>query len=321
MSLFFLINLEGRLNERTIQLLNGADVQFRRSHRLDIALSTNMPVALVFLPAADIPRFVAEGRCALGITGFDQVQEAGLDCKLLLDLGFGKCKLQVQVPENSEWTEPKQLIGKSIVTSFTNLTNEYFTALEQGKVPAHQTPASSGSSIQASPSLKAADKKDDSTPVKALDTTIKYVGGSVEAAVALGVADAIVDLVESGETMRAAGLKPIGTVLSTSAWLIQSNSVSESELETCRIIQSRIEGVLAASRYVICNYNAPRSSLPILLKITPGRRAPTITSLEEEGWVAVGAMVHQSEIADVMDKLSANGAEDILVFNITNCRV
>lgn len=254
-----------------------------------------MPVALVFLPAADIPRFVAEGRCALGITGADQVSESGLDCDMLLDLSFGKCKLQVQVPENSEYEKPEQLIGKSIVTSFTKLTDEYFTKLEHGDSSSSQ------------------DKKS--------STTIKYVGGSVEAAVALGVADAIVDLVESGETMRAAGLKPIATLMNTSAWLIQNKRVSASDLEICNIIRSRLEGVLAASKYVLCNYNAPRNHLPELLKITPGRRAPTITQLEEEEWVAVSSMVLQTEIASVMDRLKSNGAEDILVFQISNCRV
>lgn len=281
-----------------------------------------MPVALVFLPAADIPRFVAEGRCALGITGFDQVQEAGLDCKMLLDLDFGKCKLQVQVPEKSNYTDPKQLIGKSIVTSFTTLTRQYFEALENDREPPFQSqaPSTGSSSRQASPAIKPVveSKIPSASPIK---TTLKYVGGSVEAAVALGVADAIVDLVESGETMRAAGLKPISTVLSTSAWLIQSNSVSDADLEICNTIKSRIEGVLAASRYVLCNYNAPRSHLNELLKITPGRRAPTITQLEEENWVAVSSMVPKSEIATVMDQLSKTGAEDILVFNISNCRV
>lgn len=271
-----------------------------------------MPVALVFLPAADIPRFVAEGKCALGITGYDQVRESSLDCDLILDLGFGKCKLQVQVPENGELQDPRQLVGKSVVTSFTTLTTEFFRKLEA------EEDAKNGSSIPQNGTSGESLIPGQQKPIK---TTIKYVGGSVEAAVALGVADGIVDLVESGETMRAAGLKPIATLLDTSAWLIQSKHASAEDLETVKIIRSRIEGVIAATRYVLCNYNAPRDNLTELLKITPGRRAPTITSLEEENWVAVSSMVLQSDIADVMDRLSANGAEDILVFNISNCRV
>lgn len=281
--------IEGRLYEKSVDLLKGADIQFYRSNRLDIAISTSLPVALVFLPAADIPRFVGEGRCSLGITGIDQVAESQVEVDNLLDLGFGRCKLQVQVPAEGEIHDSKSLIGKTIVTSFVNLTTRYFAKLE-GKEPG-----------------------------QALSTTIKYVGGSVEAAVALGVADAIVDLVESGETMRAAGLKPIDTILATSAHLIGSKTPSFPQVADT--IVSRLTGVMAAAKYVLCNYNAPRTVLPQLLKITPGRRAPTISPLDGEDWVAVSTMVLKSEIAQVMDQLSTEGASDILVFNISNCRV
>ena len=248
-----------------------------------------MPVALVFLPAADIPRFVGEGQCSLGITGADQVAESGVEVEEHLDLGFGNCLLQIQVPENGPYTEPEQLVGKTIVTSFVKLASDYFAKLE-GKQPG-----------------------------EALSTTIKHVGGSVEAAIALGVGDAIVDLVESGETMRAAGLKPIGTVMSTSATLIGSTHPTHTDV--LEIIKERLSGVLAANKFVLCNYNAPRDALPTLLQITPGRRAPTITTLDEEGWVAVSSMVEKKKVAEVMDQLSANQASDILVFQISNCRV
>ncbi|KAF5105642.1 hypothetical protein DV453_004638 [Geotrichum candidum] len=274
---------------KTIDLLKGADIQFRRSHRLDIALSTNMPIALVFLPAADIPRFVGEGRCTLGITGADQVAESGVDVEETLNLNFGNCKLQVQVPENGPFSDPKELIGKTIVTSFTKLADDYFRKLENKQ------------------------------PGEKLDTFIKFVGGSVEAAIALGVGDAIVDLVESGETMRAAGLKPIGTVMSTSATLITSKQPAFKE--TLDIVTARISGVLAAKKFVLCTYNAPRSNLEKLLSITPGRRAPTITSLDEEDWVAVSSMVERKNHAAVMDQLTAAGAADIIIFQISNCRV
>jgi ATP phosphoribosyltransferase len=126
----------------------------------------------VFLPAADISTFVGEGRVALGITGRDQVLEHEAlvpptdktGVTEVMDLGFGKCKLQVQIPVKGELQELDQLVGKTIVTSFTNLSRKYFDDLE----------AKTGQTTK---------------------TTIKYVGGSVEAACALGVADGIVDLV------------------------------------------------------------------------------------------------------------------------------
>jgi ATP phosphoribosyltransferase len=147
------------------------DIQFHRHNRLDIALVKNLPLALIFLPAADIPRFVAEGNVHLGITGQDQVAEFLLSAEEghgeiheLLELGFGKCLLQVQVPEQGNITDVKQLIGKRIVTSFTGLSKQFFAHLEN-----------KGTEVA--------------------NTQIKYVGGSVEAACALGVADGIVDLV------------------------------------------------------------------------------------------------------------------------------
>lgn len=287
--LLFAVPKKGRLYESCQKLLLGADIKFRRSNRLDIAISTNLPVALVFLPAADIPVFVAEGRCSLGITGIDQVMESNVKCTDMLDLQFGACKLQVQVPERGTITDPKQLIGGTIVTSFTHLTTQYFEKLE-GKQPGEP-----------------------------LATKIKFVGGSVEAAVALGVGDAIVDLVESGETMRAAGLKPIDTVLETSARLIRSETTANVEL-TERLFK-RIEGVVASTKFVLCNYNIPRASLKNALKITPGRRAATVSPLDDESWVAVSSMVLTKKIAEVMDELTGVGAEDILVIGLENCRV
>ncbi|RCK66516.1 ATP phosphoribosyltransferase [Candida viswanathii] len=288
--LLFAVPKKGRLYEKCCNLLNGADIQFRRSNRLDIALSTNLPIALIFLPAADIPVFVGEGNCDLGITGLDQIKEADQfeNIEDLLDLQFGKCKLQIQVPADGEYTTPEQLVGKKIVSSFTNLSKDYFSELS--------------------------DKP----------TNIRYVGGSVEASCALGVADAIVDLVESGETMKAAGLKAIATVLETSAHLISSKKPKHPEM--IKIIVQRLEGVLAAQEYVLCNYNAPKAIQAKCLSITPGRRAATVSTLDkhsedEEDWVAISSMVRRKDIGNVMDALKQAGASDILVLEISNCRV
>lgn len=296
--LLFAVPKKGRLYEKTKQLLNGSDIKFNRSNRLDIALCITLPIALIFLPAADIPTFVGEGKCDLGITGLDQVKESGIEeIDLLMDLGFGGCKLQVQVPEKDrKYTDPKQLVGKTIVSSFVKLSRDYFQQLEEEVL---------------------------GKPVDKLSTKIKYVGGSVEASCALGVGDAIVDLVESGETMRAAGLIDIATVLETSAYLIQARRPQQdkSREELIEVIKSRIQGVLTAQRYVCCSYNTPEGNLKELLKVTPGRRAPTISKLDDDGWVAVNSMIERKRKADIMDELKRKGASDIMVFEISNCRV
>lgn len=154
----------------------------------------NLPIALIFLPAADIPTFVGEGRVSLGITGRDTVDEhaAGVEaarkrrggpvdhsngCVEVLDLGFGYCKLQVQVPEKGNYQTPSDLIGKNIGTSFVHLAHEYFAKLEE-------TTAS-----------KNKENLNGSESNGKLKTNIIELSGSVEAACALGVADGIVDLV------------------------------------------------------------------------------------------------------------------------------
>ncbi|KAL8413929.1 hypothetical protein RB594_005240 [Gaeumannomyces avenae] len=323
--LLFAVPKKGRLQAHSLNLLEGADIQFRRENRLDIALVKNLPIALVFLPAADIPTFVGEGRVDLGITGEDQVQEhdagvraanrarrgsSGLassdgededgqkqqqrGCETVLDLGFGACKLQVQVPQKGSFASPADLVGKNIGTSFVHLAEKYFANLEQ-----------------------AAGLDGESAPPK-LRTKIIELSGSVEAACALGVADGIVDLVESGETMKAAGLMAIDTVVESSAILIKSKSPSNPEL--VELIASRIRGVITAQRYVLCQYNVERSRLAEATAITPGKRAPTITAIDQEGAVAVSAMVEKKKIAPVMDELTKVGATDILVLDIHNAR-
>lgn len=324
--LLFAVPKKGRLNQATLNLLEGADIQFKRENRLDIALVKNLPIALIFLPAADIPTFVGEGQVDLGITGWDQIQEhdarvraynrvrrASVDAaapnidendvkksrsEVVLELGFGGCKLQVQVPKDGPYRTSQDLVGKTIGTSFVDLATEHFARLELG--------------------LESETGTDDFLVPRKVRTKIIELSGSVEAACALGVADGIVDLVESGETMRAAGLEAIDTVVESQSVLIKSGSPSNPEL--VELIAARIRGVIAAQKYVMCQYNVERVKLPEVTKITPGKRAPTVTSLEEDGWVAVSVMVESKRIAVVMDDLVKAGAQDILVIDLKNSR-
>ncbi|KAF8817088.1 HisG-domain-containing protein [Phlegmacium glaucopus] len=292
--LLFAIPKKGRLYEKCISLLAGADIQFRRHNRLDVCLSLNHHLALIFLPASDIPSFVGKGNVDLGITGHDVILEAKMENMVTeeLRLGFGKCSLQVQAPEAGSIKTVEDLAGKRIVTSFEVLAGEFFDKLDDQL-------GLSG------------DKK----------TQIEYVGGSVEAACALGLADGIVDLVESGDTMRAAGLRAIATVLETEAVLIRSTTPKHPHLTPLvDLITKRIAGVIAASKYVVCQFNISRDKLSLATRIAPGRRAPTVSPLEEENWVAVSSMIEKKNCAIVMDDLVKIGAEDLLIFNLDNCR-
>jgi len=277
---------------------------------LDIALVENHPIALIFLNASDIPQFVGSGNIDLGITGQDQIAESGLSSEIneILPLGFGKCKLQVQIPDSSSIQSVEQLSGKRIATSFEYIAGDYFKGIDK----AVETSRKANGEESVGP------------------TNIRYIGGSVETACALGLADGIVDLVESGETMRAAGLHPIATILDTQAVLITSKSPHSSTssnpmlMELVDIITKRIEGVIASTKFVLCTYNIRRASMKEGLEITPGKKAATISPLESppgaEEWVAISSLVDRAAIAEVLDRLQGIGAQDILVTKLENCR-
>eukprot|EP01135_Chromosphaera_perkinsii_P006565 Nk52_evm7s545 gene=Nk52_evmTU7s545 len=281
--LLFAIPKKGRLYDKCVKLLQLINVDYRRKNRLDIALSTNMEVALVFLPAADIPTYVSDGRVDLGITGQDMVAERKADVRTLTELHFGKCRLCVQAPVAANIKEAKDLAGKRIVTSFPHLASEYFKKLNSAK-----------------------------------DTHIEYVSGSVEVACTLGLADGIVDLVETGDTMRAAGLEVVSDIMTTNAVLIENPHSKFMDLALT--IQKRIEGVITAEKYQTIEYNVPRAKLPEAVKITPGKKSPTLCPLEDDTWVAVKSLVLKKEVAKIMDRLVEIGATDILIFDLANCR-
>lgn len=279
---------KGRMAQQIQEMLKGSGFDYKRPERLDIAHCTDLPVSIVFLPAADIAAYVSEGNVDLGITGEDivaeTVAETGASVNVMLELGFGKCRLSLQAPAASGYTDPKELAGKRIVTSFPELTKAFFQKHECG-VP----------------------------------TKIKVISGSVEAACGLGLADGIVDLVETGTTMRAAGLEEVSVIMNTQTVLIANPHTEHGELvETLR---KRIAGYITASRYMMVTYNVHRKNLDVVKAITPGKKSPSIQPLETPDWVAVSALVEKKRAASVMDNLEAAGATDILLSAVHSSRM
>mmetsp|Transcript_12559 Transcript_12559/g.29541 ORF Transcript_12559/g.29541 Transcript_12559/m.29541 type:complete len:353 (+) Transcript_12559:164-1222(+) len=281
--LLFGVPKKGRLHEKVKKMLDGAGIEYSRPDRLDIAHCSNLPISIVFLPASDIATYVGEGNVDMGITGEDIIGESEVDVEVLMKLGLGKCRLSVQAPVG-EVTDVRSLAGKRIVTSFPNLTRNYFDAM-------------------------GADKP----------TQIKCISGSVEASCGLGLADGIVDLVETGTTMRAAGLEEVSTIMKTECVLIANKSTSHPEL--VETIRKRIAGYLTATKYVMVTYNIHRSSLERAKNITPGKKSPSIMPLERGDWVAVSALVLKKSASTVMDELEDVGATDILLTSIVNSRM
>jgi len=273
---------KGRLSEIAAELLKQAGLSFRRQERSLFARVGEMPVDITFLRTDDIPVLCAEGAIDMGITGSDLLAEAGADVLTRLALGIGKCRLALCVPDESDIKNPSQLGGKRVATSFPNVTRRY---LSEHKADAH----------------------------------LVNLGGSVEIMITLGVADAIVDLVETGSTLAANRLRVLAEIGRYESVLIQNKSRRQPELAD-RVVR-RLEGVTIARSWSLLEYNLPREKLAEAEKITPGFNSPTVNSLEDPAWCAVRVMVRRGEVIEVMEKLEALGAHAILETQINNCRL
>ena len=273
---------KGRLADLATKLLQEAGLNFRRQSRSLFARVRDMPVDVMFLRTDDIPVLCAEGAIDMGITGSDLVAEAAVDVTTRMGLGVGKCRLAICVPDDSPVKSPSDLDGLRLATSFPNVTRSY---LKEHGADAHMV----------------------------------RLSGSVEIMIALGVADAIVDLVETGSTLAANQLRILDDIDRYETVLIQNNNVVDHGMAD-RIVR-RLEGVIIARGYSLLEYNVRRDQLAEAEKITPGFNSPTISALEDPAWCAVRVMVHRGEVIEIMEKLETLGASAILETSISNCRL
>ena len=273
---------KGRLSELASQLLNEAGLSFHRQDRSLFARVQEIPVDVTFLRTDDIPVLCAEGAIDMGITGSDLLTESGVAVQTRLELGVGKCRLAVCVPKQSKFQNPADLDGCRIATSFKRITGRY---LESNGCQAHLVP----------------------------------ITGSVEIMISLGVADAIVDLVETGSTLAANKLRVLDEIGRYETVLIQNMQCQRTELAD-RVVR-RMEGVVIARSYSLLEYNITRKKLTEAENITPGFNSPTISGLEDPDWCAVKVMVPKRDVIDVMEQLETLGAHAILETKIANCRL
>ena len=273
---------KGRLSELASTLLHDAGLRFRRPERSLFARCRDLPVEIVFLRTADIPVLAAEGAIDLGITGADLIAESGKDLVHRLDLGVGNCRLALCVDVDADLKDASDLDGKRVATSFPEITKVWL--------------AERGASCH-----------------------LVELSGSVEIMIALGVADAIVDLVETGSTLAANRLCVLDEIGRYETVLVQNRQLRHSDTVD-RIVRG-LEGVVIARTYSLLEYNIPRSALAEAEKITPGFNTPTVSGLEDADWCAVRAMVKRGEIHAIMERLDAIGASAIVETFISNCRL
>ena len=273
---------KGRLAELAEEILKQGGMSFRRSERSLFARCREMPIDITFLRTDDIPVLCAEGAIDMGITGADLVAESGVELTTRLELGIGTCRLAVCVPDDSPIRSVKELHGSRVATSFPNVTAKY---LREHDAEAH----------------------------------LVNLSGSVEIMIALGVADAIVDLVETGSTLAANRLRILDQIGVYETVIVQNRDARHAELAS-RVVR-RLEGVVIARSYSLLEYNVPRAKLREAEKITPGFNSPTVSALEDPDWCAVRVMVRRKEVIEIMEQLESLGASAILETQISNCRL
>lgn len=273
---------KGRLSELAGDLLKQAGLQFRRQERGLFARVSGLPIDLTFLRTDDIPTLCAEGAIDMGITGSDLVDEAGVETHIRMKLGVGRCRLAICVPDDADFASAADLTGSRVATSFPAVTQRY---LQSHGASAH----------------------------------LVALSGSVEVMIQLGVADAIVDLVETGSTLAANRLRILEEIGRYETVLIQSESCIDPA--TAERVVRRLEGVTIARDYSMLEYNVPRKALAEAEKITPGFNSPTISSLEDPTLCSVRVMVRRGDIIDAMERLEQVGATAIFETAITNCRL
>ena len=273
---------KGRLADQAAELLVLAGLSFRRQSRGLFARVDGFPIDITFLRADDIPLLCAEGAIDLGITGSDLVEEAGVSLTTRLALDVGRCRLSVCVPDGGNIKAPGDLDGRRVATSFPRITQRYFTE-HQTKV--HLVPLS----------------------------------GSDEIMISLGVADAIVDLVQTGSTLAANRLRVMTDIDSYETILVQNQPARMPDVAD--LIVRRMEGVVIARGWSLLEYNVPKDKLAEAERIAPGFNSPTINALEDNQWCAVQVMVERKNAIAVMDQLEQLGATAILETRIANCRL
>jgi ATP phosphoribosyltransferase len=273
---------KGSLADPADRMLAEAGYRTRRDRRDLVLVDPEADIEFYYLRPRDIATYVASGRLDLGITGRDLLLDAGADAVEALALGFGGSTFRYAAPAGA-MSEVGDLDGRRIATSYTGLVEQ---DLER----------------------------------RGLDATVIHLDGAVEISVQLGVADAVADVVSTGTTLRRAGLEVVGEQILESEALLVGRQGRDLNEGAQRFVH-RLESVIHARRYVLVDYDCPLALLDEAVQITPGFESPTVSTMADEDWRAVRAMVARDEVHAAMDDLYALGARAILVTELHGCRL
>ena len=273
---------KGALSEAASDMLRESGYRQRSSSRELVLADPDNDAEFFFLRPRDIAVYIGAGTLDVGITGRDLLLDSGVDVAEVLPLGFGRSTFRFAGPPGVA-KSVGDLAGLRVATSYAGLLERHLA--DHG-----------------------------------VSATVVRLDGAVESAVGLGVADVVADVVETGSTLRAAGLEVFGEpILQSEAVLVQRAGADGNP--AVGVLSRRLQGVLTARRYVMMDYDVRVELVEQACALTPGLESPTVSPLHDKGWVAVRAMVPRATTNRVMDELYELGARAILVTDIHACRL
>ena len=273
------IQKSGRLSEKSLELLTECGIKVSNGDRKLKTTARNFPMEILFLRDDDIPQYVEQGVADIGILGENEVWEKDKDVKIVEKLGFSNCRLSLAIPREEVYTGLDYFRGKRIATSYPKILGNFFQE-------------------------------------KGIEVKIEELGGSVEIATGIGLADGIFDIVSTGSTLIMNGLKEVEAILRSEAVLISNKNLTPAISSLLDQLLFRIKAYKEGQgkKYVLLN--APNAVLPEIVRLIPGMRSPSIIPLADEGWSSVHSVISDDDFWEVIDELKRKGAEGILVIPI-----
>ncbi|GEB50783.1 MULTISPECIES: ATP phosphoribosyltransferase [Streptomyces] len=274
---------KGSLSGPAGEMLHEAGYQQRKASKELVAVDPENEVEFFYLRPRDIAIYVSSGKLDIGITGRDLLLDSGAEAEEVLPLGFARSTFRFAAKPGTV-EEMADLNGLTIATSY------------EGIVAAH---------------LKE----------RGIDASVVHLDGAVETAIELGVAQVIADVVETGTSLRNAGLEIVGEPILESEAVVVRRTGEGSDGPKVQQFLRRLQGVLVARAYVMMDYDIRAEHLEQAVALTPGLESPTVSPLHDQGWVAVRSMVRTKEAQRIMDDLYELGARAILTTGIHACRL
>lgn len=275
------IQAKGRLHDDSLALLSEAEISISGSSRTLLSRAKGFPIDVLYLRDDDIPQAVAMGVADIGIVGQNEVGEKQENVEQVMELGFGKCRLSIAVPKHTDYNGPSWLDGRSIATSYPVLLRKW---LNENNI----------------------------------DAKIHVITGSVEIAPAVGMADAIFDIVSTGNSLVQNGLSEVEQVMHSQAVMISNPELSDEKRADLDKLIFRFSSIVNSRglKYVLMNVH--EDNLDEAVALLPGLKSPTILPLFEKGWFSVHAVIRQADLWEKIETLKGIGAEDILILSLEN---